>query len=180
MGWTPAPLVPMLPGPAVAPMARDRSSFAVRIITHQFPTLRCSLINSPPANSSGPVVASAGRGKDCPYPALYAVFSLPNICSDRAFNNVRAKFTAALAAVAGPGGRGGEFRYCTGSNSPTVFSLSCGQDACPVIYVARAPHPPHTVPPLHNQITVCCNRNRLPFPATLTCRRHRAPSLHRR
>lgn len=121
MGWTPAPLVPMPPGPAVAPMARRvcvpslvsccRCSFAARIITHQFscPPLRCSLVNSVATNTSGPVVASAGSGKECPYPALYAVFSLPNICSDRAFNAVRAKFTAALAAAAGPGGEGEGF-----------------------------------------------------------------------
>lgn len=43
-----------------------------------------------------------GSGR-CPFPALYAVFSLPNICTDHAFQSARAKFVAALTAVAGPG-----------------------------------------------------------------------------
>ena len=50
-------------------------------------------------------MASARQQSDCPWPALYAVFTLPNICSDRAFESVRAQFTAALAAAAGPGER---------------------------------------------------------------------------
>lgn len=36
-------------------------------------------------------------------PGLYAVFTLPSVCSDRAFQQVRAKFTAALTKLAGPG-----------------------------------------------------------------------------
>lgn len=102
-----------------------RGSFAVSIITQQFscPPLRCSLVNSVATNTSGPVVASASRGKQCPYPALYAVFSLPSICSDRAFNTVRSKFTAALEAVAGPGGEHATFGYCTVDDSGVQAQL---------------------------------------------------------
>lgn len=69
------------------------------------PSLPHSSADGAPATSTSPVAASrlAGDKSNCPYPALYAVFTLPNICSDRAFERARAKFAAALNALAGPG-----------------------------------------------------------------------------
>lgn len=72
--------------------------------------MRCSAADGAPA--ALPVAASHfGGGKHvpsggCPFPALYASFTLPGICSDRAFANARTKFVAALTAAAGPGGFG--------------------------------------------------------------------------
>ena len=63
----------------------------------------CSPSDGAPAAVSGPTVASNQIGEGCPLPALYAVFTLPNICTDRAFQHVRAKFTAALTTLGGPG-----------------------------------------------------------------------------
>lgn len=65
--------------------------------------LRCRPSGNLTAGASGPVVAAAPLGADCVYPALYAVFTLPNICTDQAFQAVQAKFVSGLATASGPG-----------------------------------------------------------------------------
>lgn len=68
----------------------------------------CSQSDGLPPALSGPTAHHlSNTGKACPFPALYVVFTLPNVCSDVAFAAARAKFSAALAAAAGPGARVG-------------------------------------------------------------------------